>query len=83
MLGHHLQIETRARQIVGCFGDTYDAARADAVVHGAPCLALPDPLSVLPRLGSDMPLHLRTRLACSQRSHSDEITLCTSPTFCP
>ena len=59
----------------------YDAARADAVVHGAPCLAQPGPLSVLPRVESDMPFHLPTRLACKQRSHSDEITVCTSPTF--
>ena len=42
MLGHHLQIEN-AR--VPDFGGTYDAARADAVVHGAPCLAQPGPRS--------------------------------------
>ena len=57
----------------------YDAACADAVVHGAPCLAQPGPLPV--PVESDMPLHLRTRLACTLRSHGDEITVSTSPTF--
>jgi hypothetical protein len=77
MLGRPVQIEPLACHMLW----RYDAACANAaVVHGgsmsgAARSSLPVPLE------SDMPLHLRPRLACSKRSHCDEITLCTSPTF--
>lgn len=66
MLCRPAQIATLAWQIdrstMRC-----DAAYADAVVHGAPCLlklTQPGPQSV--PVESDMPLHLRTRLACTR-----------------
>ena len=58
MRGRQLQISDRNRLRATCFG----AARVDAVVHGAPCLARSGSLSVLPRVEGDMSLHLRTRL---------------------